>query len=147
MNEQDTASLFYDCVAQLLLVRVPLEFDDSNILGPGIGATSFNSSDILIGFEEPKPEVITFNTDFLPFMDEDEVLYVLLHEAAHVNAGFYAQHGRKWAKMCDIMGIPAHEAIGIRRLPEFLDSLDKQLNVESYIPTFPERFIPSFMVD
>lgn len=48
--------------------------------------------------------LISFNTAYLPYMYEDELIGIILHELAHVVSGFWAQHNREWAKCSNEVG-------------------------------------------
>lgn len=140
METRQTELLYSALVAPRLDESVSLSFAGIGVLGGAIAATQFASKYVTIF--QPYPVSITFNTDFLRLMDEDEVLYILLHEGAHVNAGYFAEHGREWAVACEALGVPAYERIAIRRLPEFLDT-HGFVEVPAP-PTFPETFIPNW---
>lgn len=53
---------------------------------------------------EPKPLAVHFNGAYLPYLYEDEVICVLLHELCHVVAGHNASHGPKWSRMAYEVG-------------------------------------------
>jgi len=55
---------------------------------------------------------IRMNADYLPFVYEDELRCILLHELTHVTAGFTARHGWEWRRQCAEVGaIPSPEFI------------------------------------
>lgn len=52
---------------------------------------------------------------------EEEVRNTLLHEIAHVKAGYEASHGEEWAKECRKLGINPDEFANPDKKPHFFD--------------------------
>ena len=47
---------------------------------------------------------MVFNRHFTPYLYEDEMINVIIHEICHVVAGLDAQHGSKWADCVEQVG-------------------------------------------
>jgi hypothetical protein len=73
-----------------------------------------------------KPFYITVDGTILPYLHEDELECLILHEMAHVIAGWAADHGEQWAKVCREIG--AHPA-------EFYIFREWEKMPENYHPT------------
>lgn len=83
--------------------------------GTTIGDTWF--ADFRTGLEVVPREFacdVTFNSLYLPLLWEDEAIGAIIHEAAHVVAGFHAQHSLTWSRLAAEVGGHAEAFINIR---------------------------------
>lgn len=57
------------------------------------------------------PDEIVVNANCLPLLYQDEMIGVILHEAAHAIAGLAAQHGREWQEISRALG--GHDRVSL----------------------------------
>jgi hypothetical protein len=65
------------------------------------------------------PQYMSINEAVLPFLYEDELIGMLLHEWAHVVAGWAAAHGPVWSQTSALVGGHSGELIQLRGAQEY----------------------------
>jgi hypothetical protein len=86
------------------------------------------------------PYGISLNMDFMSYAWEDEIRGVILHEMAHVIAGWDADHGPVWAGVAEYIGSVSNPHYLLRewkRMPKILQPSLRQFRVLGG-PTFGE---------
>jgi hypothetical protein len=81
---------------------------------------------------------VSINGDVLPWAHEDEVRGIILHEMAHIIAGWDADHDAPWERVCrEIGAVPSHFYVlrEWRNMPEHLTCVE---TARFYGPTFGE---------
>lgn len=112
---------------------------DHQVFGSALAITDFAKK--LGGWDiQEHAKYMAVNAWCYPIMDEEEMMYVLIHEIAHCIAGLEAQHTWEWGQVmqesCGIM-IPY---MMIRRRMEYLDLLPESFHGLRYTRTLDDWF-------
>lgn len=83
---------------------------------------------------------VLINGDAYPILDEEEVLYVIIHEVAHVIAGYWAQHYREWAMVMEEHAGIVVTYLAPRRRMEYMDQLPPWFNQYAHTRNLDEWF-------
>ena len=94
-------------------------------IGNSYATTWFVDFEALEARLDEPPSIVTFNTPYLEYMYEDELIGVIIHELAHVVTGFWTYHGEDWAACSREVGGQDQPILVLRnndKLPEHLQA-------------------------